>query len=91
MYAKYLEQFKTQFYAHAVLGILVSSCLGSIAAMLVLTKGTTLLCMSQLFIVTAVSMTYNGSVLAQIKPRYVFNLLILSVVVNVLVIALNLI
>lgn len=91
MYTKYLEQFKAQFYAHAVLGILVSSCLGSIAAMLVLTKGTTILCMSQLFVVTAVSMAFNGSVLAQVKPKYVFNLLILSVVMNALVIAINLI
>ena len=88
-YQKQLSEFTRDFYAGASTGIIVSSCLGSIAAMLVLMNGHGLTEMIQLGLIVVVSMWYNDSVLAQLKPRFVFNSLILSILVNTTFILLN--
>jgi len=83
IYNKQLLEFKRDFFAGATTGILVSSCLGSIAAMLILMNGHTAIDMIQLGLVVIASMWYNASVLAQLKARFVFNSLIVSIVLSI--------
>ncbi|WP_034923859.1 hypothetical protein [Gillisia sp. CAL575] len=83
IYNKQLSEFKRDFFAGATTGILVSSCLGSIAAMLILINGHTAIDMIQLGLVVVACMWYNASVLAQLKARFVFNSLIVSIVLSI--------
>ena len=77
---------------YAAIAIIGQSCIGSVAAMLILMgNAPKMALLAQLFLVTILCMGFNGAVLAQQKPRIVFNLLLVSVVFNVLIIALYLI
>ena len=77
---------------YATIAIIGQSCLGSAAAM-VLLMGTldTAIQMTLLFFVTILCMAFNGAVLAQLRPLTTFNLLILSVVFNTLVVLFHII
>ena len=88
-YQKQLSEFTRDFYAGASTGIIVSSCMGSIAAMLVLMNGHGLAEMIQLGLIVVVCMWFNASVLAQLKAKFVFNSLILSLLVSTSFILIN--
>lgn len=88
-YQKQLSEFSQDFFAGAATGIIVSSCLGSIAAMFILMNGHSLIDMIQLGIVVVACMWFNASVLAQLKPKFVFNSLIASLLVSTILIILN--
>lgn len=77
---------------YATIAIIGQSCLGSAAAM-VLLMGTldTAIQMTVLFFVTILCMAFNGAVLAQLRPLTTFNLLIISVVFNTLVVLFHII
>lgn len=77
---------------YATIAIIGQSCLGSAAAM-VLLMGTldTAIQMTVLFFVTILCMAFNGAVLAQLKPLTTFNLLIMSVIFNTLVVLFHII
>ncbi|MGB8703697.1 MAG: hypothetical protein WCD31_01575 [Gillisia sp.] len=89
-YKKSLEEFTTDFYAGATTGIIVSSCLGSVAAMMILMGGTSLVHMIELSLVVIVCMWYNASVMAQLKSKFVFNSLIFSLLLSSIFIVVNL-
>jgi len=89
IYQKQLSEFKQDYFAGATTGILVSSCLGSVAAMLILINGHAVSDMIQLGFVVVVCMWYNASVLAQLKPKFVFNSLIVSLLVSTIFILVN--
>ncbi|MDR5591921.1 hypothetical protein [Christiangramia sp. SM2212] len=88
-YQKQLSEFTQDFYAGATTGIILSTCIGSIAAMLILMNGHGLGEMLQLGLIVVVCMWYNASVLAQLKPRFVFNSLIISLIVSISFILIN--
>ncbi len=88
-YQKQLSDFTRDFYAGASTGIILSSCLGSIAAMLVLMNGHALAEMIQLGLIVVVCMWFNASVLAQLKAKFVFNSLIFSILVSTTFILIN--
>ncbi len=88
-YQKQLSDFTRDFYAGASTGIILSSCLGSIAAMLVLMNGNALAEMIQLGLIVVVCMWFNASVLAQLKAKFVFNSLIFSILVSTTFILIN--
>jgi hypothetical protein len=88
-YEKFYGQFEHGFFAGSTLGVLVQSCIGGIAAMAVLENGARPLQMLQLFLVVALSVSYNGSILSQQKPKVVFNLLLWSIGINLLVAVIN--
>ncbi|HKJ48750.1 MAG TPA: hypothetical protein VJ973_06650 [Christiangramia sp.] len=88
-YQKQLSEFTRDFYAGASTGIIVSSCMGSIAAMLVLMNGHGLAEMIQLGLIVVVCMWFNASVLAQLKAKFVFNSLILSLLISTSFILIN--
>lgn len=91
IYQKQLSEFKRDYLAGATTGVLVSSCLGSVAAMLVLMNGHTVGHMIQLGLIVVVCMWYNASFLAQLKAKFVFNSLIVSLVVSSIFIVVNII
>lgn len=90
-YSKLLEEFKNFYWGYATLGIIAQSCLGSIAAMCIFQNGNDFGQMVQLTIVVMLCMIVNGSILAQLKPKMVLNLLIASIVASTLFIIINLI
>lgn len=73
----------------AAMAVIAQSCLGGAAAMYVLTNGTSIAQMIQLAIIVLACIFVNTSILAQMKHRVVFNLLILSTFLSVLFIFLN--
>lgn len=90
LYQKSFMQFEELYYASIVLGIIASSCVGSIAASLALTDSNGIADIFQLCLAVAASMWFNASVLAQLKHKVVFNSLIVSLVINSLIIIIQL-
>ncbi|MCP9198705.1 hypothetical protein MKO06_02215 [Gramella sp. GC03-9] len=91
LYTKLYEDFNEMYLGYAGLAIIASSCLGSIAAMLILMNGHGVANMLQLMAVVIVCMTFNAAVLAQLKTKFVFNSLIFSLLVSTIFIVVNLI
>lgn len=89
IYQRQLSEFKKDYFVGATTGILVSSCLGSIAAMLILMNGHNVVDMIQLGLIVVACMWYNASVLAQLKPKFVFNSLIISILASSTFILIN--
>ena len=73
----------------AAMAVIGQSCLGGAAAMYVLSNGTSIAQMIQLAIIVLACIFVNTSILAQMKHKVVFNLLILSSVLSVFFILLN--
>ena len=89
MYSKLLKDFREMYMAYIPLMIILSSCLGSVAAMYILMQDRSSMQVIQLTICVIVCMTFNASILAQMKPKLVFNLLITSLVTNTLLAIIN--
>ena len=80
IYNNLLTEFKREQTGYASIAIIPQSCIGSVAAMLLLMNDWELFSkLALLFLVTIFCMAYNGAVLAQLKSKAIFNLLILSV------------
>jgi len=88
-YQKYLDGYTRGFMGFNTLAILFQSSLGGFTAMLVLFHGNSLYQMIQLFFVIILTSIFNGTVLAQLKPKAVFNMLIFTVLFNISVIIAN--
>jgi hypothetical protein len=73
----------------AAMAVIGQSCLGGAAAMYVLANGTSILQMIQLTIIVLACIFVNTSILAQMKHKVVFNLLITSSILSVLLILIN--
>jgi len=71
------------------LGILGLSCLGGITAMVVLINGTSVFQMVQLFTVILACSGFNGLVICQLKPSFIFKYLTVSVIVCSIIIIVN--
>lgn len=89
LYKTLYKDFEDLFVGYSAVAIILSTCLGAAAAMVILMNGHDFLQMFQLFLVVAVCMIYMVSVLAQMKPKFVFNTLILSLVVSSLLLLIN--
>ncbi len=92
LYNRLLIEFKKDQLGYSTIAIIGQSCLGSAAAMVLLMGPMEMAVkMTLLFFVTIFCMAFNGAVLAQLKPLTTFNLLILSLVFNTLVLCFHLI
>ncbi|MBZ9728092.1 hypothetical protein LB467_00180 [Salegentibacter sp. JZCK2] len=89
LYKTLLADFEEMSLGYSAIGIIASSCLGSVAAMLILMNGHTFVEMFQLFIVVVVCMGFNTVILAQFKPKIVFNALLLSLAISSIFILIN--
>lgn len=87
LYHSLLAEFKRQQTGYATIAIIGQSCLGSAAAMLLLMSGVQYLVnLVLLFAVTILCLGFNGAVLAQLKAKPTFNLLIASVLFSLSII-----
>lgn len=86
VYDNLLTEFKREQTGYASIAIIPQSCIGAVAVMMLLVSGLTLTNLILLFVITMLCMAYNGAVLAQLKSKTTFNLLILSVVFSGIVI-----
>lgn len=89
LYNKTFENFNKSYIGSAAMAILGQSCLGAVAAMFVLSNGTSGTQMIQLAIIVFTSMFANTSILAQMSHKTVFNLIISSVIFSALFIVIN--
>lgn len=92
VYHDLLTEFKRQQTGYAAIATLGQSCIGSIAVMIILMSDLSKLpLLAELFLVTILCMAFNAAVLAQLKPKTIFNLLIASVLFCVIIITIHLI
>ena len=92
IYLNLLAEFKRGQTGYSTIAIIGQSCIGSVAAMMILMSNLTKTSMLViLFLVTILCMAYNGAVLAQLKSRITFNILLVSVVFSCIVIVAGLI
>lgn len=89
IYNALYKDFEELFVGYSALAIILSSCVGAAAAMVILMNGHDLVQMTQLLIVVGVCMWYMASVLSQMKPKFVFNSLIVSLLVSTILIFVN--
>ena len=89
-YNKMLSQFQEMYYLGIVLGIIASSCIGSIAASLALKNLPGFIELFQLSIAVGTAMWFNATVLAQLNIKIVFNSLLISIVANIFIIIVHL-
>jgi hypothetical protein len=91
LYKKLLKDFISMYMAYIPLGIILQSCIGSIATLLILINNSfEIHSYLQLTLCVIVTMLFNAAVLAQLQYKITFNLLLLSLTVNSLLIAINL-
>ena len=81
------DDFERYYMANSILGVIVSSCVGSIAAMMILKDGNSIYHMINLSWIVIVAMIYNASVLVGLKSRLVFYLQVISVLSSLISIA----
>ncbi len=86
IYNHLFEDFKKNYYAYIPLSIIFQSCLGSVAVFYISQMAISTNFIIGLSLCTIVCMAYNASVLAQLRYKITFNLLLLSLVVNAIVI-----
>ncbi|BFM43499.1 hypothetical protein CFS9_21400 [Flavobacterium sp. CFS9] len=89
LYQTTFEIFNKNYMGSAAMAVIGQSCLGGAAAMYILSHGTSIGQMVQLGIIVLASIFANTSILAQMKHKLVFNLIILSSLLSVLFIFLN--
>tara|TARA_R110000868_G_scaffold390861_1_gene660691 strand:+ start:8292 stop:8576 length:285 start_codon:yes stop_codon:yes gene_type:complete len=91
IYNNFLEEFKNNQLGYSAIAIIGQSCLGSVAAMMILkSEVSKFVLLSELFLVTIICMLFNAAVLAQLSTKVTFNLLILSVLFCSVLIGLHL-
>ncbi len=87
LYNILLKEFAKAQLGYAAIAIIGQSCLGSIAIMLALMSDLPMgVKFGFLFLVTIFCMAFNAAVLAQLRSKTTFNLLILSVLFSMFVI-----
>ncbi|NER14029.1 hypothetical protein GWK08_11300 [Leptobacterium flavescens] len=88
-YHQYLAKFRENYMMYIPLTIILQSCLGSVAAMYILQNNDRPFFLVQLFLCVCVCMFYNAAILAQLKTKIVFNLLLISLFLNTVLIVIN--
>lgn len=84
MYTNLLNDFKRDYMIYVPLSIIFQSCLGSVVIMYLLQMSYSTSLLFKVTLCTILCMSYNAAVLAQFKTKWVFNLLIMSVVFNLI-------
>lgn len=91
LYHSLQAEFGRMKWGYETLALFAQSCLGGIAAMLILKNDTFVaLKISELLFVTLLAMGFNAAVLVNLQSRWAFNILIVSVLFSILMIVSNL-
>lgn len=89
LYNTLYKDFEELFVGYSAVAIILTTCVGAAAAMVILMNGHDLIQMSQLFLVLVGAMAYLVAVLAQMRPKFVFNSLILSLLISSILLLIN--
>lgn len=90
LYTQYYNEFKDKYTMYIPLTIILQSCIGGIATMYILMNGLDSISgLIQLFLCVILTSFYNAAILAQLKGKMVFNLLLISLLFNVIFIVIN--
>jgi hypothetical protein len=89
LYHSTFENFNNSYIGLATMAIIGQSCLGAIAAMFILANGTSPTQMIQLAIIVLTNILANTSILAQLRHKTVFNLILTTVFFSILFILIN--
>lgn len=85
-FSKLQNDFTHNIIGYSAIGIILSTCLGSVAIMTTLMHGHTLLQMVFVMLTVVFCSMHNASILTVQKPELIFKLLVASTLVNVLII-----
>ncbi len=86
LYAKLNQDFSKNYMANSTLGIILSTCIGSIAVMTSLMQGNGFFQMLLVLLSVSICSIHNASILTLQKAELVFKILMLSILVNTLII-----
>ena len=86
---KALSIFASRYLVFVPLSIILQSCLGSIAVMLILMQGISLSSVLQMSVVVFTCGIYNGGVLAQLPAKMNFKILLISILISLVLIVVN--
>ena len=87
LYNNLLTEFEKAQLGYATIAIIAQSCIGAVAAMMILKhESSPILMLPLLFVVTVLCLGFNMSVLIHWKPRPMFNTLIASLLFSILMI-----
>ncbi|EDP94940.1 hypothetical protein U8527_15395 [Kordia algicida OT-1] len=90
LYTQYYSEFKDKYTMYIPLTIILQSCLGGIAAMYILMNGLDNMSgLIQLFFCVILTSFYNAAILAQLREKWVFNMLIISLLFSMFAIIFN--
>lgn len=90
IYNQYFHSFRENFILYIPLTIILQSCLGSIAAMFILKNSTTgSFHFFELTLCVVFAMGYNAVIYAQLKNKFIFNVLIATLFVHIALIIIN--
>jgi len=84
-----IKEFSNNVYMYIPLTIILQSCLGSIAAMLILMQGASTATFIQLTLCVSLCMFYNAALLAQLRAKFSFWILVASLVINSVLVVIN--
>jgi len=89
MYHKSFKHFRTHYLQLIPLTIILQTCIASIAVLYLLKQPPTTAIMVQLAVGIYASSFYNGAIIAQLSVKTVYNLLIASIFINLLLIIIH--
>lgn len=89
--SKFEKDFTSNIMGYSAMGMILSTCLGSIAVMGQLITGHNFVHMLLVFLIVVVCSVHNAAILTLQKPIVIYRLLILSTLTSTLVIIGNLI
>ncbi len=84
------KDFTKNIMGYSAMGIVLSTCLGSIAIMQILTFGYGFLQMTLVMICLMICTLHNAAIISVQKPQLIFKLLVTSVIINTLVLFISL-
>jgi hypothetical protein len=90
LYDNWQKEFERLKWGYETLALFAQSCLGGIAAMLILANDTTgAVKLGELFLVTIFAMGFNAAVLVDLRAKPAFAILVCSVLVSLSMILIN--
>lgn len=88
-FSRIRQYYLNHFFLMIPLSIILLACVGSIAIFFICQGQMTLFTFWQMFVCVAAAMVYLGALLAQLKPRLLFSLLVWGMAIEISLILLN--
>ena len=86
-FAKLQHDYTNNIIGYSAIGIIASTCVGSLAVMATLMHGNGFIQMFFVFLTVAICSAHNAAILTLQKPSLIFKLLIASLLINFLIMA----